>query len=464
MKVKITFIAFFLYVLITNLTSAQNDIDSGAKKKTGIPTITITKMDVSDKNLRLSYEIRNDSQQEFWILAGFDEVGATIELFMDEDDRTLMIRRRFNVPFSGGGNTPPGRYVVLRSGKTLTESVTLAIPVYPEYGFAMGQQRQAQGLEYAKRLAIEIGYYASDLPRIIRRTNEEVDRIGFKVKSEDDRIRRFYFRGVVSYNALSEILRQRDEEVLLPYTYQWFKGEQILRTVVEDVNIPYEEKEDWQRQSTLYIPPCSRVEIQYRPSMLEYFFPYVGQQKLLSPSEKQSLQSEKTIVVEDQQALKTFVNYINEGLPLSASVRERTMAQVICYHDDETKTSFNIYNDYSIVKDFRDRFIYMDGFPILRILTPQIQPLELRICCAANLRNLWHRLRLYYKARGEIEILYPLSTEWCDAVREAYESRGMLDKYIESPHKCPSAGEGENHYAMNPNCEPNSPPDMVLLF
>lgn len=30
--------------------------------------------------------------------------------------------------------------------------------------------------------------------------------------------------------------------------------------------------------------------------------------------------------------------------------------------------------------------------------------------------------------------------------------------------KCSAASEGRCHYAMNPNCEPNSPPDMVLLF
>ncbi len=30
--------------------------------------------------------------------------------------------------------------------------------------------------------------------------------------------------------------------------------------------------------------------------------------------------------------------------------------------------------------------------------------------------------------------------------------------------KCPGAGEGRCHYAMNPACEPNSPPDTVLLF
>jgi hypothetical protein len=31
-------------------------------------------------------------------------------------------------------------------------------------------------------------------------------------------------------------------------------------------------------------------------------------------------------------------------------------------------------------------------------------------------------------------------------------------------YKCPSADNGKRNYAMNPNCEPNSPGDMVLLF
>jgi len=31
-------------------------------------------------------------------------------------------------------------------------------------------------------------------------------------------------------------------------------------------------------------------------------------------------------------------------------------------------------------------------------------------------------------------------------------------------HVCPSASRGKNHYAMNPNCKPDSPSDMVLLF
>ena len=432
--------------------------------ETAAPTIAVTKLDINDKNLKLRYEIRNESEQDIWVLIGFEQSGSSAELFVDKDDRTLLIRRRFDVPFSGGGSMLHGRYVVMRTGETQAESVTLAVPVHPEYQFVDGKTRRARGLEYATRLAIEVGYYVSDLPAIIRSTLEEVDRIGMKIKTDDDRKRLFYFGGLLYFNALSEGLRQRDEEVLLPYTYQWFKGEQVLRTVVEDVRIPYEEKEkDWSTRRSIDIPPCTRVEIEYRPSMLEYFFPYTGQQSLLSPAEKQYLQSMKTIVVQDHEDLTAFVSNINEGLPLNGIVRARTIAQVVCYHDDEHVTSFPICNDYSVVIDFRDRFTYDDGFPSLRRLTPQIQPLELRIQCAVNLRDLWHRLRLYYKACRRIETLYPVPAKWCDAMMRAYKDTYPLED-IKMPHKCPSASAGESHYAMNPNCKFDSAPDTVLLF
>ncbi|MHC4144936.1 MAG: hypothetical protein ACYSWW_17790 [Planctomycetota bacterium] len=406
------------------------------------------------------------SERDIWLLIGFEEYGASAELFMDKDERTLLLRRRFDVPFFGGGNIVYGRYLVMHPGESQTESITCALPVYPEYGFTLGQVRQVRGLVQATRLAIEIGYYTSDLPEIIRRTLEDVHRIGKKVKNDDDIRRLRYFKGSLHFNALNEVLRQRNEEMLVPYTYQWLKGERFMRTVVEDVRIPYEEKGDSDRSERhrLDISPCTRVEIKYRPSTLEYFFPYASQRSLLSPTEKQSLQFANTIVVQDQAKLTSFVSDIHKGIFTNGIVRERTVAQIVCFHDDVPLTSFPIYNDYSIVIDCRDRLTYRYGFPSLRTITPQIEPFELRIQCAANLRNLWNRLRLYYKASGRIEMVYPAPSEWCDAVMRAYESRGMLDRFIESPHKCPSAGEGKNHYAMNPNCKRNSPPDTALLF
>ncbi len=457
-----------LSLCILPTTRTLTGSDAAANEKAGIPTISVTELAITNKTLKLSYKITNASEQDIWLLTGFEEYGASAELFMDKDGRTLLLRRRFDVSFFGGGTIVYGRYLVMRPGESQTESITCAVPICPEYGFTLGQPRQVRGLVHATRLAIEIGYYASDLPEKIRHTLEETDRIGKKPKSDDDRTRYFYFRGSLYFNALNEVLRQRDEEILLPYTHQWFKGEQVLRTVVEDVRIPYEEKDEHRRsrRNSLDIPACTRVEIRYRPSLLEYFFPYAGQRSLLNHQERQSLQSENTIVVQDREDLTTFVSNINKHVPTSGIVRGRTAAQVVCYHDNEHRTSFGIYNGHSIVTGFRDRFTYNYGFvnTALKTLTPQIEPFELRIQCAANLRNLWNRLRLYYRVSDKVGMFYPAPSEWCDTIMRAYESIGMLDKFIKSPHKCPSAGEGKNHYAMNPNCKRNSPPDTVLLF
>jgi hypothetical protein len=52
---------------------------------------------------------------------------------------------------------------------------------------------------------------------------------------------------------------------------------------------------------------------------------------------------------------------------------------------------------------------------------------------------------------------YPTAEKWCDLLK---------DYYIEDRLVCPAkGGTGERcSYALNPNCEPNSPSDVVLLF
>jgi hypothetical protein len=79
--------------------------------------------------------------------------------------------------------------------------------------------------------------------------------------------------------------------------------------------------------------------------------------------------------------------------------------------------------------------------------------------CGNNLSRLGKAFLLYsYNHEGK----YPNAGKWCDEIA----------KYLDSPVKeqfiCPAAikhrDKGRCHYSMNPNCEPNSPPDTVLLF
>jgi hypothetical protein len=260
------------------------------------PTISVTKLDVTNKTLELSWEIRNYSGQDVWILAGLGKAGNDIAAFMDEDDRTLIMRSRLDVPARPERASFPrcfGRYVRLCAGKVLTESVSTAIPVHRQFGIGIGGRKE-NGLEYAKRLTIEIGYYTGDLPEMIRRLIEKDEGNPLTKPFGDQYYTNTisgWFDGLLGFNRMNELARSRDDEVLVHYTNQAFTDEQVLRVVVNDLSIPFEEEMDLSEHHPPDLSSCTRVEIQFQPSMLEYFFPYTSQQSLLSPSEKEYLQS-----------------------------------------------------------------------------------------------------------------------------------------------------------------------------
>lgn len=468
-----------LFLLPAILMQAQYDVDASYNEKTDTPTIIVTKMNLSDKVLKLSYEIRNDTKLDLWIYEGPGKYNISADAFMDEDNQTLLIRSRLDLPAPERAETPSfdGGYVRLPSGEVLSESVSFPIPVRPRYVFF--GERQERGLEFATRLAIEIGYYTGDLPEIIRDTLKEAKKIPRTKPIVYPIVPTTlidFFGGLLGFNELNEGLRSRDEKVLIPYTDQILKGEHSLRIIIDGLRIPYYEEE--QDSSIAHEPPdltsCTKVEIRYHPSMLDYYFPYAGQQSLLSPEEIRYLRIVRTIVLEDKEDLKAIINDIGNGTPtIGGIIRERGVAYVVCYDGSKHLMSLPIYNNLdSLVDNEMYLFTRNDGFQSLKVVTPKIQLIELRIRCAANLKDLWNRFQLYDKAEknrikdssNNDEIIYPPPTKWCDVMVAAFASIGMNDYWNMRPHICPSAGEGKCHYAMNPNCKPDSPPDTVLLF
>jgi len=424
----------------------------------------------------LHYEIRNVANYDTWILVGFERSDSSAEAFMDEDGRTILIRRRFDVPFGGGGLPVYGRYVRMRPGQIRTESISLVIPVRPARQFASA--REAKGLEFATRLAVEIGFYSGGLPWMIHGLIEEVEKKSHVIRDDDDEKLSelaYFFGGLLKFNQLNEGLRQRDEGMLIPYTHQALKGEQVVQTTIAGLVIPYEEKED-RSQPHLDLAPCTRIEIKYKPSVIEYFFPYNGQQSLLNEVEKRSLLAIETVVIEGREYLQSFTYDVNDRVRTDGLTRQRRIAEVVCYRGDERLNSFTMCNDASIVTETNQIFVCQHGFPSLRMFTPEIQLYELRMRCAANLKDLWHRLRLHHHAEkrrlgdsiGRSEIVSPAADEWCDVthrvMERAYSSVGIYAESVAKPHICPAARKGKNHYAMNPHCKPDSPSDMVLLF
>jgi hypothetical protein len=75
--------------------------------------------------------------------------------------------------------------------------------------------------------------------------------------------------------------------------------------------------------------------------------------------------------------------------------------------------------------------------------------------CLSNLKQLGFALHMYAQDNSKT---YPTPDKWCDLIKP------YIGRDAEVIMRCPAIKEGKCHYAMNPNCEPNSPPDTVLLF
>ena len=466
-----------LCILLSRAGQGQAHDESrvGANMKVGGPTITITRTDVGDKTLRASYEIRNDSGQDVWIC---EDISLTVhdydfEVYLAADHETLVVRRRLDIEPSGSAPPPPkGRYVRLRDGQFRIESLILSLPVESRFFWGFPT---SPGKAYAKSLTLEIGYYPGDMPGMIRR---------LLVEPEEPRNRRRVTHGIHPgtdspvylsspslrdrvgslmyfnwHNWPNGLVSHRNEELVIPSTGGTGMGEQVLRARIDGLSIPYEEKYDRPEVSTPDLRHCTRLEVRYCPSVLDYFFPYANERAVMSIQEADALRSLQTIAMDDQERIQGLAHEIvKEGL-IGGIVVERSTAHVVCYRDDHRLTSFTVYDDRAIVTEDEQCIRYSTGLPSLKRLTLAIQPFELRLQCADNLRNLWSLLRFLYGG----ERTYPTS-KWCDTIVRDPRTRDIPTEYKMRYLTCPAAASDKSAYAMSSRCKPNSPADMVLLF
>ena len=214
------------------------------------------------------------------------------------------------------------------------------------------------------------------------------------------------------------------------------------------------------------LPPdlskSNRIEIRFWPSTLDFIYIRHDDGSLLSHDETEYLKSAKVIEVRDPKAVKALVQAVASSTyqePVSGYSGERVSVAFSSYDNDEYMNSFILVRDVIETED-RQRF-KLSELP-WGMVAPQIQPFRLRMTCASNLRELYCDLQWYLKEQKS----YPPVGEWYGSILHAYQVRGyssseaMMIRAI----RCPSAGTGEFHYAMNPACGPNSSPDTVLLF
>jgi hypothetical protein len=259
--------------------------------------INMHSADVTETSLLLRYEIRNSSPTDIWVCTTIDDEFEDAEVYA-ESNQALLVRRRLDVPSSALFYGPPnGRYVRVRPGQSRAESVFLPIPVRCHTLFV--DAAPTAGVQFAAKIILEIGYYIGDLPRMIRETlarAEETATPGTP-KSPDGGS---YFGSVSSFfNRTNRGLRARDELIVVPYSFQAFGGERVARGVVADQRIPYTGQDGYGLPAVPDLGGCTRVEVRFQPSMLDFFFPYASEQSLFDAAEREHLDSLKELAIEN---------------------------------------------------------------------------------------------------------------------------------------------------------------------
>ncbi|MHC4371384.1 MAG: hypothetical protein ACYSW8_27540, partial [Planctomycetota bacterium] len=120
----------------------------------------ITRLVVDDQSFEMGWKIINNTDHDVWIC------DSSSDLFMDTDNETLVIRMRYNISNEGehwGFPFPRFRYSRLRPGEQKAMLIIRPVPVWPSYLFKVSDGNA----EYARRVALEIGYYDEDLQALI---------------------------------------------------------------------------------------------------------------------------------------------------------------------------------------------------------------------------------------------------------------------------------------------------------
>jgi len=202
---------------------------------------------------------------------------------------------------------------------------------------------------------------------------------------------------------------------------------------------------------------CTRMEITLCPSTLRALG-LPGGTSILSPEEVQYLESMRTMVVDDLDRIMAFAKGLRSGS--YAGTGERMLAQetshIVCYRGDEYLLSLEKYA-LTVRTEEGHYFRYSSGALPTWELMPNLYPFYLRGVCASNL----YRLGVEFRAIANEKTTWPGPYEWCDVLSRC---RAGKNPGTARELRCPSAGEGKSHYAMNPKCKADSPADTVLLF
>ncbi len=450
-----TQMAAFVTLLLIVLSGPKARVTEDGARTWSDPngvTMTIVESKVTEETLDVRYRIINGLQRDIWICESMFASpiggGTDYEVYLSEDEESLVVRRRLNVPGIGREFVVPpvATYLRLSGGQQRLESIILPLPVRPVMLF---YPRRSLNVASVTHLRMEIGYHESTLP-------EEI------VK-----------RQAIPPNVYA-LTTDRARVLMCPYPdlryTEYVKREQVIWAETDVPCIVYLPEAMCSVPNTKPPTPpdlssCTRVNVEYQPSLLEYFFPDPEERGLLSETEKNALRLKKTVSTGREELIKALRDGIGYGT-WGLVVGEETSANVLCYTDDKISTSFTVYGDRRLQMNDGQQFRYVDPLTSLRSLVPDVEPYRLRAQRARIVRSLWYEIRVWNRtvttdaadSFNENVIRYPPASQWNDAIRETHWGIGVAYP-TDVQYR-----EGTCEYAMDPDCRPNSSGETVLLF
>jgi hypothetical protein len=206
---------------------------------------------------------------------------------------------------------------------------------------------------------------------------------------------------------------------------------------------------------------CTRIETRFVRPITDVFPSIEGRQSVLSSDEFAYVKGFQVFLVDEQQRIKAIGNQIAKARHIITRRSDavyavpalRDVAHVVCYRGTTELTSFMLKERSAFCTPDQEWFDYGDTGLDLFDFTPQVQVFAVRSACAYNIRKLWDSARFVDPNR------------WCDAVQRRFSEVNLV--YLSHAmhyFRCPAAGEGKCHYAINPDCKRDSPRNTVLLF
>ncbi|MHC4519826.1 MAG: hypothetical protein ACYTAS_14655 [Planctomycetota bacterium] len=253
-RAKVLLVMILFYAITANSSNREVVGHSVAEEGDATVEIALTRFDLSDQTLTLTYEITNGSEQDVWVCEGVRVLDSADPQDYDvylEQDGTLMLRRRLEVVDEVAcyaARAYRGTYVRLRPGQKRTESLSLTVPIEPYHILSFHAVR---GFDYVTRMVVEVGLFEGDLPGRIRQICEIAERLNCErvyysdIDVENVELYDEYFGGLIVANSFGglagfdEAFPEGSNQIVIPHMWPVRLGERGLRMTIDGVFLPY---------------------------------------------------------------------------------------------------------------------------------------------------------------------------------------------------------------------------------